>query len=390
MTERVAKLGARDRDAGGTMAYETPRGPGRVYLQFHGVCFGEEEYSVGKKEMRCEIEMVCLLATLPPDMKSLRKGQWMPQRESAGNLLVGKHRDITGERGHGKPLQTTGASAYRIGEGGETGSARLSLRLQLNSIETIPILMRSILACPSILAVTGPLTETQTWTRTHRRTHANHANAQLTRRLFSNINQLERSNIATRPHEIWRRTESPCVKTLPPAQHPPAIPMDPCPLPMNQSLRSLAKGPANHHHVCPAAHGAVSLQLPRLPPGPLASSQSILDLGLSTGLSTGPAPQARPLGALHSPTSLTHSPDRVSSSFWLGASYSCTPIDMERIAYSNATVSFGAAPTALERALCYSLRSSVPVPSPIGRGFGLPPVRSPDAAGSQPQNHSER
>lgn len=57
---------------------------------------------IGKKEMRCEIEMVCLLATLPPDMKSLRKGQWMPQRESAGNLLVGKHSDITGERGHGK------------------------------------------------------------------------------------------------------------------------------------------------------------------------------------------------------------------------------------------------------------------------------------------------
>ncbi|KAH6975447.1 hypothetical protein BKA56DRAFT_89769 [Ilyonectria sp. MPI-CAGE-AT-0026] len=93
-----------------------------------------------------------------------------------------------------------------------------------------------------------------------------------------------------------------------------------------------------------------TLQLPRLPPGPLASNQSILDLGLSTG----PAAQARPLDALHSPTSLTHSPDRVSSSFWLGASYSCTRIDMERIAYSNATVSFGAAPTAVERALCYS------------------------------------
>lgn len=43
ITERVAKLGARDRDAGGTMAYETPRGPGRVCLQFHSVCFGEEE-----------------------------------------------------------------------------------------------------------------------------------------------------------------------------------------------------------------------------------------------------------------------------------------------------------------------------------------------------------
>lgn len=48
----------------------------------------------------------------------------------------------------------------------------------------------------------------------------------------------------------------------------------------------------------------------------------------------------------HSPTSLTPSPDRVSSSFWLGASYSRAPIDIERIAYSTATVSFGAAPAA--------------------------------------------
>ncbi|KAL6407974.1 hypothetical protein AUP68_09017 [Ilyonectria robusta] len=106
---------------------------------------------------------------------------------------------------------------------------------------------------------------------------------------------------------------------------------------------------------CPA------LQLPRLPPGPLASNQSMSDLGLSTG----PAAQARPLDALHSPTSLTHSPDRVSSSFWLGASYSCTRIDMERIACSNATSVFRCRP--------YRRRASPVSLPPI-----LPPRSVPD------------